>query len=159
MLYQYILEFKSRILLIVVSWFVTLLICYCYKETLLFIFASLGPWYSTLCSWAHNLFSVLINIQVMILILFSKFLIIPGRHPHSFFHRRSPLLVPFATINLNSRRHSGAPGRIGASRGRRCGKSARSGFLSSLVVARGRPRFMRSQPHSWIGRRKWKEKY
>ena len=42
MLYQYILEFKSRILLIVVSWFDTLLICYCYKETLLFLLIKLN---------------------------------------------------------------------------------------------------------------------
>lgn len=42
MLYRYILEFKSRILLIIVSWIVTFLICYNCKEILLFLLIKLN---------------------------------------------------------------------------------------------------------------------
>lgn len=37
MIYQYYLEIKNRLLLICLTWFFTLFVCYVYKETLLFL--------------------------------------------------------------------------------------------------------------------------
>jgi len=42
MLYRYFFEIKSRILLIIISWIITILICYCYKEILLFLLVKLN---------------------------------------------------------------------------------------------------------------------
>lgn len=42
MLYRYFFEIKSRILLIIISWVITILICYFYKETLLFLLVKLN---------------------------------------------------------------------------------------------------------------------
>jgi len=42
MLYRYFFEIKSRILLIIISWVITILICYSYKETLLFLLVKLN---------------------------------------------------------------------------------------------------------------------
>ena len=43
MLFKYFLEIKNRIFLIFLTWFFTVLVCYCYKETLLFFLIKFNP--------------------------------------------------------------------------------------------------------------------
>lgn len=98
MLYKYLLELKHRIILIIFSWIVTILICYYYKEILLFLLIKLNKnlyflesfyFISTNLTDVFTVYlklSYFISTQLCVFLLFYHFLIFisPGLFKHEY---------------------------------------------------------------------------
>ena len=111
MLYRYFFEIKSRILLIIISWIITILICYCYKEILLFLLVKLNVKLYSLNSFyfiSTNLIDVFsvylqlsyfISTQFSIAILFSELFVLLQEN-NKIGNNRVKMFSVFITDNL-----------------------------------------------------------
>jgi Sec-independent protein secretion pathway component TatC len=55
--YKYYLEIKNRILLLAITWISLLIVCYCFKEPLLFIFINSNKYYTDLNTTPYFIFT------------------------------------------------------------------------------------------------------
>ena len=107
MLYKYILEIKNRVFLIIISWMISILICYCYKETLLFLILKLNDKLYYLDSFYFittnltDVFNVYLQITCFISNQFMVILIIyhglvffsPGLFKHEYYVLKHIILI------------------------------------------------------------------
>jgi Sec-independent protein secretion pathway component TatC len=55
--YKYYLEIKNRVLLIIITWISLIIICYCFKEPLLFVFINSNKYYIKLNTTPYFIFT------------------------------------------------------------------------------------------------------
>ena len=115
MLYRYFFEIKSRILLIIISWVITILICYFYKETLLFLLVKLNIKLYYLESFyfiSTNLtdvfyvylqLSYFVSTQLSIFVFIYHFLLFisPGLFEHEYKLLKLIVLISFFFLSLS----------------------------------------------------------